>query len=153
MPGTWKSSPAWCGMKLVTRDELMKLPAGTIYRAWEPAVFTDDWMRKGETCAPSGENIDWFESPIGPHWASGDSWGYQLGMNGIEALPENLRPLVENGELPDHFEISDMEGREGLFDARLRYLVLDEDDIKAMIAQLTTGLPDGGDRYYKEPQE
>lgn len=35
-------------MRIVSRDELMKLPAGTVYQQWEPCVL-GELMIKGET--------------------------------------------------------------------------------------------------------
>lgn len=144
-------------MKLVNRHELMQMPKGTIYRAWEPAIFSSDWMRLGDVCRDGdGKPIDWFEETIGPRWCDGGGWQYQLDTNGLQALPDKLQPLVKpgkrNGQVPDHFSIDGTICREGCFDENIRYLVLDTEEVLLMVKQLTTGLAEGDGVYYEEPK-
>ncbi len=48
-------------MRLVTRKELMDLPAGTIYQEYEPKIFRTGLCIKGETTVPWSEKNsgDW----------------------------------------------------------------------------------------------
>ena len=54
-------------MRVVDRAELLKLPAGTIFRQCDPYTWDGEWQR---LYAPCGE-IDFFASVIGPQWRTG----------------------------------------------------------------------------------
>ena len=48
-------------MKVISRDELMDMPSGTIYQKWKPCVFGEIYVKR-ETIVHDGKNIDWFHS-------------------------------------------------------------------------------------------
>lgn len=121
-------------MRIVTRAEIQKLPEGTIHRQLDESDnFVGEWMRHGGECGP-----DFLQATIGP---SERMSGYYA-STAFENIPAPLReamPVPKGYHSPAHFVIDDSYGREGLFDDKLRYMVLDEADVKAMIEQLTVG--------------
>lgn len=138
-------------MKLVDRAELMAMPQGTIYAAWSVHNQTLDGplMRLGEVTRGAHDNpIDWYEEQIGPRPVEGDVYNHTLRTHGLKFVPAGLQPFVANNALPDHVAIDNSVCREALFDSTRRYLVLDADDIQAIVLQLTSGLPDGQGRYH-----
>jgi hypothetical protein len=116
-------------MKILHRAELLLVPVGTIYREFEPCVWSGEWMRFGGRC---GEN-DWWESNLGPHFVAPGYWG-------LSDAPEALMKQLPTGSPePWSFVIDDCEGREGCFAADALYLVLEAADIQLMIEQLQGG--------------
>lgn len=104
-------------MKLVTRKELMALPAGTLYHEWEPCYFRGMCI-KGETIpAEPGYSGDWFEQQV-PEVGSAEDMLDHLGEG--ESVPVNM----------------DLEGREALFDDKRRYAVWERADVEALHARL-----------------
>lgn len=99
-------------MRLVKRQELMTLPAGTIYQSFDPNIL-GELMLKGDNCVSNGENIDWYESPVGA--------SISLNYN--------------------RFEMDNCVCREGCFDDDTWYLVHDADDIEWIVARLRGGDP------------
>jgi hypothetical protein len=97
-------------MRLVKRDELIKLPRGTIFREFEPLVWASDWQRIEEPC---GDN-DIFVSTVGAH----------IAVKGYDAD----RPFA-------HFTIDSVAGREALYGNENWYLILEQADINAIIRQ------------------
>ena len=110
-------------MKLVDRVKLMEMPPGTIYCEFQPMIV-GELMVKGDTISMDGENIDWYENSLGPTTSCDHS---QLEMN-IDIC------------------------REGCFDPKLEYLVLEPEDVQIMVDKLlgtydgsvktTLGIPD-----------
>jgi hypothetical protein len=94
-------------MRLVKRDELMTMPAGTIYQEYDPAII-GPLMMKEDTCESDGQNIDWYESPI--------------------AAQVDLHANV--------FELGCTVCREACYDDGKFYLVHEAADIEYMIARL-----------------
>lgn len=99
-------------MRLVTKQQLLAMPCGTIFRGFEPCVWRGDWSRFLEPC---GDN-DFIYCDIGPS-------------------------IVSDGCDPsrnfDHLVISDDEtSRDGCYDASDTYVVLEQADLEAFAAQL-----------------
>lgn len=105
-------------MKILGISELVKVPVGTIFRKFEPCVWNDDWSIFQGECNPGSASIgyeDFFYGDIGP----------QFIMNGCDK------------EHPyDHFRIDSGGSRDGCFEPDQLFLVLDPEDVQAMIRQL-----------------
>jgi hypothetical protein len=107
-------------MRLVTREELMKLPAGTIYQEFIedvndrmfPLEVAGKFFVKGETLMDDeGLPFDWFTSEVG-------------------SFSEDRRVTIERLKAKESVEIfADAEERDGWFALEREYLVLEELDI------------------------
>ena len=102
-------------MKIVTLQDFFKLPAGTIYSEYQPAICTDLFrkgetctglFRKGDTCAlENGEPFDFFYASVC-----------------AECYGENdLAPTVD-----------DIETRWGLYDGDAQFAVYEPADLEVM---------------------
>lgn len=92
-------------MKIVTLQDFFKLPAGTIYSDYDPAICTG-LFRKGDTCAlENGEPFDFFYASVG-----------------AQCYGENdLAPTVD-----------DIETRWGLYDGDAQFAVYEPADLEVM---------------------
>lgn len=97
-------------MKIVTLQDFFKLPAGTIYSDYEPAICTG-LFRKGDTCAlENGEPFDFF-------YASVIAECYSESFT----LENDLAPTVD-----------DIETRWGLYDGDAQFAVYEPADLEVM---------------------
>lgn len=110
-------------MRIVSRSEFMKLPAGTIYSNYEPCIFSGLHVTGGEcgpdflTCNLLDTTAD--EESSDAHFAAVDR--------------------MERGEdVP--LEFGESFGREGLFDNEMLYAVWSPDDIRGLSAFLLKAL-------------
>lgn len=110
-------------MRIVSRTELMALPAGTLYHDWLPCYFGALCI-KGETLpAEPGYSGDWYEAVI-PH----------LDVSSSDEDCDTQVAMDEKGlSHPLTFEL---EGREALYDDSLRYAVWERADVAALHAKL-----------------
>ncbi|HYG55145.1 MAG TPA: hypothetical protein VD965_07590 [Burkholderiales bacterium] len=117
-------------MRIVTRAELMAMPAGTLYHEWEPCYFKDLCI-KGETTRFT--KLDGTEG--------GDWWVHNVPTLDVRHSGEDCDvqfAMAEKGvSHPLNFEV---EGREALFDDKLRYAVWERADVEAFVARLTAAL-------------
>jgi hypothetical protein len=98
-------------MRLVTRDELMKVPQGTPFFEYFPNnPHSITLMRFDGAC-----DGDFLESTIGPHFVQE---GYS------KDIPKQ------------HVSIDTHNGREGSFDDNALYVVLDPVDVETLVTQL-----------------
>ncbi len=95
----------------VTKAELLKMPVGTIFRGWVPLMFRGEWMRL-EDVWPN----DFIYSIIGPSFEMNHDKSF------ISIDSENT-------------------SRDGCYDENERYIVLEQVDIAAMVAQLLGSTP------------
>lgn len=105
-------------MRIVSRDELMALPAGTLYHPWEPVCF-------GDLCI-KGESI--FHEHLG---RLNDWW--------VVCVPEvgNAEEMLDHLDRGKSMPVNlYLEGREALFDNNLRYAVWERADVEALHARL-----------------
>jgi hypothetical protein len=107
-------------MKIISRKDLMALPAGTVWSYYEPCVFHDLYIKDSE---PEPDYPDFSNSSLvgAFEWGSGDYHSEGCGR-------------MEKGEsLPVDFEFS---GREGMFDDKQLFAVYEPSDVDLLIKRL-----------------
>ncbi len=118
-------------MKIVTRSQLMAMPAQTLYSTYAPCWF-GELLIKGDTIVHEGRNIDWFEQDIAGALDCHDSGEFS----------DMLDDAQKNGtSLPMDF---DCEGRDGLFDDSQLYAVWEPQDVAALVTRLQLCLSQPG---------
>ncbi len=96
-------------MKIVTRDELMAAGRGTIFCDWQP-----------HHCGP----LKRFDGVLGDDFVEID-----IGPRCVMAETDPEHPYY-------HIAINDDSSRDGLFEGRQKYLILDDEDVAKIITQL-----------------
>lgn len=115
-------------MKVATRQELIHMPAGTLYHEWRPAYFGDLCI-KGESIEHPGKGLqDW--------------WSQLVPQVDHETPMEGLADLDQGKAVALTF---DCEGRDALFDDEIRYAVWSRDDVEAFRDRLTKALEDSAE--------
>jgi len=115
-------------MKVVNREELMRLPAGTIYTEYEPFNFGSIKI-KGDTIITDGNDTDMYE--VGTHI---DWWEDELINLGCSNDQEEAMEKFEKGEDAEmYFEFP---CRNGFYDYDQLYAVWSMDDTNNMIERL-----------------
>jgi len=109
-------------MRIVTRSELMAMPAGTLFCQWEPCVF-GDLAIKGETCG-TDFYVQHFPQVVWDGRKFEDYSDALYALDGGQSMPLDL----------------DCEGREGFFDDTMRYAVMERDDVIALRNRLDASL-------------
>lgn len=111
-------------MRIVSREELMAMPPGTLYHDWQPCCFGDLCI-KGESLFHEhrGKLNDWWEVHV-PEVGNAEEMLDHLDQG--ESIPVNLY----------------LEGREALFDDKMRYAVWERADVEALHARLGKILED-----------
>lgn len=104
-------------MRIVTRAQLMAMPAGTLFHEWEPCIF-GALMIKGETW-----ESDFYSVPV--PWIDGGS--------SDETFDRQIEMRETGASYPIDLETC---GRDGLFDDRLLYAVWERADVAALHAKL-----------------
>lgn len=118
-------------MKVVSRTELMRLPAGTLYHEWIPCDF-------GPLCI-KGESI------MHEHLGRLNDW-WQVVVPSIDepeqpSYIDRLFHLDEGAALPVTIDLA---GREALFDDKLRYAVWERADVELLHRKLSDILKSEG---------
>lgn len=103
-------------MRIVSRAQLMELPAGTVYSYYEPHVFHGLEV-KDETCVHEGKPIDWFTVSL---LASFDA-------DSTDIDEKVFDPLDRGEDVPLVF--GECYGRDGCFDDKQQYAVWSKNDI------------------------
>lgn len=129
-------------MRFVTRTELMEMPVGTIFREFKPMhLVGEDWQRfEGKYGG------DFLVSSVGPRCLDN-------GIYGTIGLPDELKKLMGSRQDCHFLVINTDAGREGLFDDKARYVVLDREDIEQIILQLTGGIVEQNQRFCVVPED
>ena len=97
-------------MRIVSRDEFMLLPVGTVFQKYRPYIL-EELKTKGETIFDNDEvPIDWFECPVG-----------------AEAMIN--KP-------PHYIELSCIESRDGIFQHADQFLVYESQDVQLLVDKL-----------------
>lgn len=119
-------------MKIVNREDFLKLPPHTLYCKYEPLLLPRDTLQiKLDTCIDSeGKGFDWFLRSI-VYIESDSQEDFHSKMTKME---------VEGCSYP--LDCDDMI-REGAFEDNQLYLVYEDDDVKALIEELTKCLTKG----------
>jgi hypothetical protein len=109
-------------MKIVNREEFLKLPSGTLFSKYQPCYF-DDITIKGDT---------WTNDFLIQNIADG------IESEGSDDFFVKLTDAEKNGtELKMDF---DCYGRDGMFDEERLFAVWSKDDVKALIKKLQESL-------------
>ncbi len=109
-------------MKIVTRDQLMAMPAGTVFQNFEPRIFGEIRI-KGDTCGS-----DFYLSDLdGTEY---DSVKGDIASALLDATDRSLK-TGENIKI-----VLNSECREGMFDKDQLYAVWNTEDVYALIARL-----------------
>ena len=111
-------------MKIVTRKELMELPAGTVFSYYEPCVFHDLNIKDSE---PNDGSPDFVISGLIGSVAHTSS----------EEFVENCEKMQRRYSMPVDFELT---GREGLFDHEQLFAVYERADVEILIERLKNTL-------------
>jgi hypothetical protein len=110
-------------MRLVKRPELMQLPAGTLFcELHEPWVFGGLTV-KHDTLVWNGKNSDFWTRQL--DWPDADDTG--------EAL-DRLEEMAADSNVS--YPVEEAHGRHGLYDDDRFYLVYEQADAEALIADL-----------------
>jgi hypothetical protein len=115
-------------MKIVNRDEFLKLPAGTVFAKYSPSVF-GELMIKGASLFHDGTGNDFLYQPIVDAIECEDSDEF---IQKCDA--------AENGESV-RFDF-DCLGRDGFFDYDELYAVWERVDVEQLIDRLQEALSD-----------
>jgi hypothetical protein len=103
-------------LKLYNRQDFLKLPSGTIFSSGEAWVITG-FNVKGETIDDGhGNNIDFYYQDL-----------LQIDSFNSQELFERLEEMLKDGK---SYPINQHEGRDGLFDDEIRYLVYEKGDLE-----------------------
>lgn len=107
-------------MKILTREQFMKMPQGTVFSYYEPCFFRGLHIKDSQ---PDKYHPDFSMSDLIGAVENTSSGDYSEKCE-----------LMENGaSLPVDFEFS---GREGLFDDKLLYAIYEKDDVNKLIRRL-----------------
>lgn len=118
-------------MKLVTTAELIATTKrGQLFREFEPNIFKGDWLQFHKPC---GEH-DFFYVTVGPDV-------FNSGYYQTHGVPQGLLDAGGSPKHggPSHVAIVNHGGRDGCFDDKRQWIVLDEHDVKLMVEQILTG--------------
>lgn len=115
-------------MRVVTRDEFMGLPEGTIFQKGRPWVF-GGLSVKGETILHGGKAIDWFYIPTDSIDASDSG----------ELFARYDSMLRDGASYPLDLEC---QSRDGCFDNGDIFMIYEASDVLSL-AGLLTGLSSG----------
>lgn len=111
-------------MKILTRKQFMKMPAGTVFSYYEPCIFTGLYVKDS---SPEKGYPDFSMSDLIGAIECDDSGEFS-----------DKCELMEKGDsVRVDFESS---GREGLFDEKLLYAVYESNDIEKLIKRLQNTL-------------
>lgn len=119
-------------MRVVSRQELLQLPAGTLYHAWQPCWF-DGLCIKGESM-PLREGYP------------GDWWVVHVPTPDTDVTVDGLVQLDEGKPVAVDLETA---SRDGLFDDKLRYAVWERADVEKLVARLSCCLGNDGARVLR----
>ena len=112
-------------MKIITYDEFVKLPEGTLYSEYEPCIFGEVKI-KYRSITHNGEVIDWYYQEL----TNNPNWDYAPDKNDIVSVCTEM----ENGkEIPPDFDIIE---RDGMFDTDRKFLIYSKNDVKDLITKL-----------------
>lgn len=110
-------------MRLVKRQEFMKLPAGTLFSAMHQKWVFGELSVKGETWQNGDEVGDFLE--LGLNWIDGHDTG---------EVCDRLEEMLADSSVS--YPLQSAYGREGLFDNDMVYLVYEPADVAALLAEI-----------------
>ena len=111
-------------MKIVNREEFLRLPSGTIYTTYEPCIFGNLSIKYD--CTFSGEDFYFLEIAGSIESSSSDEF-----FDRVEAM-------ANNGEA---FPIDlDVSMRDGCFEKDQLYAVWEKEDVQSLITVLQKSL-------------
>lgn len=107
-------------MKIVTRDEFMKLPIGTIWSYYEPSYFRQLNIKVSDKTEWENDFLVNYLIGAVKHYSS-------------EEFFDNCKEMKNGESLPVDFWLT---GREGLFDDKQLFAIYEDDDVKMLIKRL-----------------
>jgi len=115
-------------MKIVSRQDFMQLPSGTVFSYYEPIVFRGLYIKDSEP----EKNY--------PDFSCSDLIG-AIENESSDDFFEKCQRMEKGDSIPVDFEYS---GREGMFDDQQLYAVYEKNDVEELIKRLqdTTPLSD-----------
>jgi hypothetical protein len=112
-------------MKLYNREQFLGLPAGVVFAKYQPCIF-GDWQIKGDT---------WTANFIAQPLASIDT-------STFDSHPDACFSFEATGEAGvDYYDLC----RDGLFEYKQLYAVLEAHEVRGLIERLEQTLVDGYD--------
>jgi hypothetical protein len=113
------------GVRIVKRQELMAMPAGTVYSEYQPHNFSGISV-KGDTVIHGGKAIDFLMCGLIADFG-GDS----------TTICDEMDRLARGEDIPQEF--ATCYGRDATFDDERQYAVWSEDDVIGLTEYLTHG--------------
>jgi hypothetical protein len=110
-------------MRLVKRQELMTLPAGTLFCEMHQEWVFGGLQLKGDTIASNGRNIDFWVRQI--DWPDADDTGMAI---------DRLEEMAKDSAVS--YPVESAYGRHGLYDDDRLYLAYESADTAALITEL-----------------
>jgi hypothetical protein len=111
-------------MKIVSREQFMKLPAGTLFSYYAPCYFRDLAIKDS---SPDEWGTDFIKS---------DLIG-EVDSEGSDDFQEKCERMEKGESFPADYEIT---GREGLFDDKQLYAIYEKADVEKLIERLKNTL-------------
>lgn len=106
-------------MRVVTREEFMRMPEGTLFLKGRPWAFGDLCV-KGETIIFNGRSMDWFYLPTGT-----------IEANDSGELFDRMGSMLKDGA---SYPLDlDCQSKDGCFDSDDVFLIYEAADIRAMV--------------------
>lgn len=110
-------------MRIIKRQDLMTLPAGTLYTLLSVPWAFSGMSIKGDTINIQGRNIDFGERTI--EWVDG---------NNSDESTQRLEMMLENSTCS--YLVEKDYGREGMFDDEQNYMIYEQADIESILEDL-----------------
>ena len=111
-------------MRIVSKEEFLQLPSGTVYAEYEPCIFGNLSIKDDTVFSISNQPIDFYCLEIASSVES----------SGSEEFFERVEAMENNGK---SFPVDlDSVGRDGLFETNQLYAVWEEEDIQSLITVL-----------------
>lgn len=105
-------------MRILSRDEFLRMPSGTLYAPLETPWSFGEISIKGESY-----NNDFLECGI--TWVEGDS---------SDEAVNRLEEMLADSSVS--YPVQSTYGREGIFDNDIKYLIYEKEDIKSIFEEL-----------------
>ena len=115
-------------MRIVSKEEFLQLPSGTVYAEYEPCIFGNLSIKDDTVFSISNQPIDFYCLEIASSVES----------SGSEEFFERVEAMENNGK---SFPIElDVTCRDGCFDDDQLYAVWEEEDVQSLITVLQKSL-------------
>lgn len=113
-------------MRILTRNEFIKMPEGTVFSYYSPCIFSGLFIK--DSCREYSEDSNDF--------LMSDIIGAIMNCSSDDYF-KKCKEMEEGKSLITDFEFS---GREGLFDDSQLFAIYEKDDIKSLIIRLAESI-------------